>query len=116
MDDIRQNNLPRGDQRAAKTYDGDVSKVSLQGQRICTSHRITGERTRKTWSLPRALISAWSAAVPRHLGAIWPLDGASSARVIVTVEGSLSQGMLTCRLQKELVWKTGVMVGRVGTL
>lgn len=61
MDGIRQNNLPRGDQRAAKSYDGDVSEVSLQGQRICISHNNTWERTRKTWSLPRALISAWSA-------------------------------------------------------
>jgi hypothetical protein len=42
MDGIRQNNLPRGDQRAAKSYDGDVSEVSLQGQRICISHNNMG--------------------------------------------------------------------------
>jgi hypothetical protein len=35
---------------------------------------------------------------------------------MVTVEGSLSQGILSCRHPKELVQKTGVVVGRVGTL
>jgi hypothetical protein len=116
MDAIRQNNLPRGDQCAAKSYDGDVSEVTLQGQLRCMSHNNTKGRTRKTCSLPRALISAWSAWVPRHLGATWPLDGASSARVMATVEGSLFQRILTCRQQRwqKTSIKTGVTAGRVG--
>jgi hypothetical protein len=97
MDSIRQNNLPCGDQRAAKPYDGDVSEVTLQGQLRCMSHNHTKRRTRKTCSFPRALISAWSAWVPRHLGATWPLDWASSARVMVTADESLFQGILTWR-------------------
>lgn len=111
MDGVRQNNLPRGDQRAAKSYDGDVSEVTLQGQLRCISHNNTKGRTRKTCSLPRALISAWSAWVPRHLGATWPLDGASSAIVMVTFEGSLFQGILTCR-RRISIKKQGVRVGR----
>jgi hypothetical protein len=103
MDGIRQNNFPRGDQRAAKSYDGDVSEVTLQGQLRCISHNNTKGRTRKTCSLPRALISAWSAWVPRHLGATCPLDGASSARVLLTVEGSLFQGILACRRRQRRI-------------